>query len=249
MSNTNPPLILAHRGVTRYAPENSIEAIQKAVELGLHGIELDLRQTSDNQFVCFHDENVKRLTGVDKKISEMGSTHLRQLTLEAPSPDGTTSLSGRVAFLEDVLDLVSRDFLLNIEIKGPSWKTEDLQDKMIVPLRQRGLMKHALISSFFPIPLLRIKKIEPTIRIGILVHDTHLHMGKPGWMSRFLSPYSIHPEFHLATPGRIALWKDAGYAIFVWTVNDRETYDKFCEAEVNGVITDIPETLSEQPKD
>ena len=77
----------------------------------------------------------------------------------------------------------------------------------------------------------------------MLRHKTHWRLGKPGWTAHWLTPYSIHPQYELATPGRIALWKDAGYAVYVWTVNDRATFDKL--SAVDGVITDVPEILSQ----
>ncbi len=248
MPDKKQPLILAHRGATRYAPENSLEAIEKAITLGLPGMEIDLRQTADKQCVCFHDENLERLTGLDKKVSEVGSTHLRQLTLQSTAIDNETPLTGRIAFLEDVLERVPKEFLLNVEIKGSQWKKEDLASRLLLPIKRKGLLHQTLVSCFHPLPLLRLKKLEPAIKIGFLVHDTHLRLAQPGWATRWVKPYSIHPKQDLATPGRIALWKEAGYAIFVWTVNDRETFAELTEAEVDGVITDIPEELQQIAK-
>jgi len=240
------PTILAHRGVTNYAPENSLEAIQRTVELGIEGIEIDLRQTQDGNLVSLHDDNLMRVVGRDEKASEIPAKTLRQLTLRATSSNDNKTLTGTIAFLPEILEITRQMSLLNIELKGPTWKLDRLESKLIAPLRDNKMLERVVVSSFYHLSLLRLQRLAPELRTGMLLHPSQMRIGRPGWSARWLKLYSIHPPYTLATRENIAFWKNAGYAVYIWTVNERSSYKLCCEAGVDGVITDIPEELTRE---
>lgn len=240
------PTILAHRGATAYAPENSIEAIQKTVDLGLEGLEIDIRQTSDGGLVSFHDDNLMRLTGYNKKVADCSVKELRRLTLKIDDSNNKKPLTGACAFLPDILDITRGKLLLNIELKGPSWKIDSLQEDLIQPLVDQKMLDQVIISSFYHLPLLRIQRLKPSVRTGMLIHPSQMRIGRPGWSARWLNLYSIHPPHHLASGENIIFWKNAGYAVYVWTVNNVSDYKNLFEYGVDGIITDIPEELSKE---
>ncbi len=237
------PLIIAHRGATAYAPENSFEAIEKAVTLGLEGVEIDLRRTKDGQLVCFHDESVARLTGKKLKVSSLTAAQIGDMQFHTENPNGGLPLTGRPIFLSELLDLTRHKLMLNIEIKGSNWKADYLDSALLQPLMQRDMMEQVLVSSFYHLPLLRLQKLTSSIKTGFLIHPTQYRIGKPGWSSKWLHLHSIHPPFKLATRDRIEAWRAEGYAIYVWTVNDPAIYLELTRAGVDGIITDVPEEL------
>lgn len=240
------PLILAHRGLTHEAPENTYEAVARTVAQGLEGLEIDVRPTSDGELVCIHDDNAARLAGIDKQIIQMSSNELRQLTFERPRPDGEGVLRGRPLFLPELLDLTRGRLLLNIEMKGANWKPQLLQEKFVDPLRERDMTSQVIVSSFHYQPLMRLRRMAPEIRTGFLIHPARPRIGQPGWSARWLRLYSIHPPKGMVNPIRIAQWRRYGYSIFVWTVNDKKLYDQLSDWGIDGVISDVPEALRGQ---
>jgi glycerophosphoryl diester phosphodiesterase len=237
------PLILAHRGMTQEAPENTYESVVHTLDKGIDGLEIDIRPTADGELVCMHDDNAARLAGIDKKIIEMSSGEIRQLTIQRPSLDGKRALHGRPLFLPELLDLTCNHLLLNIEIKGSNWKSPFLLEKFIKPLRDRDMAGQVIVSSFHYQPLMRLRRIAPEIRTGFLIHPARPNIGQPGWSARWLRLYSIHPPKNMVNPLRIAKWRQYGYSIFVWTVNDKKLYDQLCDWGIDGVISDVPESL------
>jgi glycerophosphoryl diester phosphodiesterase len=238
------PLIIAHRGATAYAPENSYEAVEKAIELDLDAIEVDLRLTGDGHIVCFHDDNIMRITGLNRKISNITAKELRRIRLFFEGTSDNRFPQGRVLFLDDLLDLTKERILVNIELKGSNWTTEVLENKVLGAIQKRGMEKQILISSFFYNPLRRLQKMTAAVKTGLLIHPAHYRVRKTGRSSKWLDLHSIHPPYKIVTPERIAEWRDAGYAIYVWTVNEQNLYEKLTISGVDGIITDIPEELA-----
>lgn len=240
----NEPIILAHRGMTQAAPENTYEAVVQTMEKRIDGLEIDIRPTADGELVCMHDDNAARMAGIDKKIIEMSSAEIRRLTFERPSRNGTQTVRGRPLFLPELLDLTHKRLLLNIEVKGSNWKQQLMTEKFIKPLRERNMAQEVIVSSFHYQPLLRLRRLAPEIRTGFLIHPARPNIGQPGWSARWLRLYSIHPPKTMVNPLRIAKWRQYGYSIFVWTVNDKKLYDQLRDWGIDGVISDIPEQLS-----
>ena len=237
------PLILAHRGLTHIAPENTYEAVAAAVAHGVAGLEIDVRPTRDGQLVCIHDDNAARIAALDRRIADMSVDEIRKLTITRPHPDDGTMLTGRPLFYEELLELTRHKFLLNIEVKGGNWKSDFLAERLIEPLQQRDMMDQTIISSFHYQPLMRIRRIAASTRTGFLIHPASVRIGHPGWTARWLKLYSIHPPKNIVNPIRIQTWRKFGYSIFVWTVNDKKHYDQLCDWGVDGIISDTPETL------
>jgi len=239
----NQAIILAHRGLTDEAPENSYEAVANTVARGIAGLEVDVRASSDGKLFLCHDDNAARLCGLDKKFADMPAEEIRHLKWTRLSRDGQTKVEGRPLFFNDLLDMTRDKLLLNLEVKGGAWKSKLLQEKFIQPLIDRHMLGQVIVSSFLHQPLLQLRRIAPELKTGFIIHPSRFGPGQPGWTARWLKLYSIHPPKGLVTPTRIALWKRNGYTIFVWTVNEKKQYEQLCEWEVDGIISDVPERL------
>lgn len=227
------------------APENTFEAVQKTIELGVPGLEIDLRSSIDGQLYCFHDENLKRLCGVKGKPDHLTSEQLRQLKVHTTHDH--QKLQGRFLFLEELLDLSQGKVLLNIELKGSRrWTSNIVRHQLLAPIKARNMLNNVLFSSFFHAPLKRVLKMEPDAKAGFLIHPTHYRLGKPGWSSKWMKLFSIHPPVNLATPEHIESWKNQGYGVYVWTVNKMKEYEELTQLGVDGIITDIAEKFIER---
>lgn len=106
--------IFAHRGASLEAAENTMPAFQLALDLKADGIELDVQKTKDNQIVVTHDENLKRVTHVDKKVAESSYLEIKELNAAAFRKNESRT---HIPLLEEVLNLIkNKDILLNIEL-------------------------------------------------------------------------------------------------------------------------------------
>lgn len=183
--------IWAHRGCSQNYPENTLLAFQKAAELdGLTGIELDIQLTRDGYMVVFHDEKVDRTTDGKGWLRDYTLAELKQLKIDAG--DGKYE---SIPTMEEVLDLLDNrlkeGLFLNIELKNSVFPYEGMEKKIIELIRNRGLQKNVVYSSFSALSLEKIRSLEPEAEIGILdtkVSDC-LYKLKGGCGANALHPY------------------------------------------------------------
>lgn len=228
-------LIIAHRGDTQAGLENTLPAIESALKLGVDGIEVDLRLTGDGQVAVFHDEDLKRLGGIDERIECLPLSELRQTPLTDNS---------RIPGLEDLLELVRDRCLLNLEIKtGGRWYAPGdgrLEGRIAETLHRFSLADSILVSSFHPAPLWRMRRLLPHLRRGVLFESKY-------WMHRmalpFTSPFSINAPLSRVDPAFVRAVHDAGRRFLVWTVNGEDDMKMCLETGVDGLITDEPRRL------
>ncbi len=173
------PLILAHRGLVTHFQENTIEAVQAAVDSKhCDGTEFDVFLTKDNRVVLFHDENMKRLTGLDKDIYDMTWDDLKtvqvlpELEVDGGSRQYEKSLS--IPLLSDVLEEVKgKDFFINIELKAyyPSWKRRKLGRAVAKVLQQMDMMDQLVCTSFNFFMLYDLEKECRSVPSGFAYDD------------------------------------------------------------------------------
>ncbi|MBO5414431.1 MAG: hypothetical protein J6A17_02260 [Bacilli bacterium] len=214
-------LIIAHRGIhdNENIPENSILAFRKAIRNKLP-IEFDIHITKDNKLVVFHDDNLKRMTNVDKNIQELDFNEIRRLTL--------LDTNEKIPTLKEVLDLVSGKVLIDIEIKNTKKK------KLIVKLLLEELDNYngeVIIKSFNPIIMKKIKNTTNKYKLGLLltnssnsrllnkVYSTSIFL-------RYLKPDFIAINKRMLTKYYYKRIKDK-YSIFVWTIKKKEELNKY----------------------
>ena len=156
--------IMAHRGASAYAPENSLEAFALAIEMGAHGIELDIYETADSKLVIHHDNNIQRMTGVDAKISETDFATLR--TYNFVGDKGGKYGFVKIPEFREVLELFKpTDMTINIEMKEGSPDYIRAIDALV---REYGMENQVIYSSFDHFKLQRIKEINPGAYTGAL---------------------------------------------------------------------------------
>ncbi len=224
-------LIIGHRGASGTEPENTLRSFRKAVDVGADGIELDVHTCATGELVVIHDDTVDRTTDGSGKVSELSLDQLREL--DAGSGE-------RIPLLTEVLDLIGRRILVNIELKGDS--TAQGVSRIISSYLGRGYeTDDLLVSSFKPIELSDFISLEEDIRIGVLFED-HPEMyldfaGKIG-------AYSVHPRKDLVDPSLVRRSVDMGCRVLTWSVNDREEVDSLISMGVDGIFTDYPQYWS-----
>jgi glycerophosphoryl diester phosphodiesterase len=173
------PLILAHRGLVTEYQENTLSAVRGAMESDkCDGCECDVFLTKDNQVVLFHDENLKRVTGVDRNIYEMTWKDLQTLTVQRNiEVDGGLrqyEKEERIPLLSEVLEEIKgKDFFINIELKAykPRWSKRKTGREVAKVVRASATGNQAVCSSFDFFMLYSLEKENRTICSGFAYDD------------------------------------------------------------------------------
>ncbi len=226
-----PLLIIGHRGAKGHAPENTLISFQKALDLGVDGMELDVHLSADNQIMVIHDETVNRTTNGDGFVNQLSLQELKSLQIADEH---------QIPTLAEVLDLVDRKIFINIELKGKHTAKPVLTliEKYIATKNWR--YESFLISSFDWNALQEMHLLNPKIALGVLTEtDVDLAIG----FAQFIKAKSIHPYFHLLDKENTMLMQQKGFQVFPWTVNEPEDIQKIKSYTVNGIITDFPDRI------
>lgn len=231
----NPkPLIIAHRGATKQATENSMKAFEEAYQIGADGIELDIHLTQDGHLVVTHDENVKKYTGENIDVCRVSLAKIKSLNLKGGE---------KIPTLNEVLDAFAKKFsVINIEVKLSTPFTNGVEKKLVELLRQFNLSENIYISSFNIFCLLRIKKQAPYLKTGYLI-------GKDNWFIqwnpciRLCQVHTINVQNKWCRQERLKKYQQLGKDIWVWTVNDPQEMRLWIERGVSAIITDDADKL------
>ncbi len=224
-------LNIGHRGAKGHVAENTLESFQKAIELGVHGIELDVHLSADGQIIVIHDETIDRTTNGNGAVRDHSL-----LVLQTHQIDRRF----RIPVLADVLELANRKVLVNIELKvfetaGP---VVDLIEKYV--LEKNWRYDDFLISSFDWVALEKVRALHAEIPLGVLT-STDLDLAVA--FAKVIRAETIHPYYHLLTAENVASMHAHGLRVFAWTVNEFEDLQLIRSLGVDGIITDFPDRL------
>jgi glycerophosphoryl diester phosphodiesterase len=168
------PLIIAHRGASRKAPENTLAAFSRAIDDGADGIELDVRLTADNRVVVFHDSRLERTTDGAGKIERCSSDELKGLS--AGSWFHPVFRGEPIPTLDDALELIRRRVGVNIELKsdrlrGPAPTPKAAIVHEVLKIIRRHRAEHLVLLSSFHHRLVKLaQSLRPGIATGFLYH-------------------------------------------------------------------------------
>jgi glycerophosphoryl diester phosphodiesterase len=147
----NRPLIFAHRGASKVAPENTLPAFEAAILSGADGVELDVQYSSDGHLMVIHDLTLERLTNGIGRVTAQPVATLR--SLDAGSHFGPEFAGTRIPRLGDVLDLLKDRLLVNVELKVPDTSSVSMGADVVAAVRAHGMADQVVISSFNPFAL------------------------------------------------------------------------------------------------
>jgi len=232
------PLIIAHRGVKAYAPENTMASFQLAVESKADGVEFDIKLTKDGEIIIIHDLTVDRTTNGTGRVKDFSLAEIQKL--DAGNFFSAKFIGEPIPLLSDVLKNLPSHFIINIEITNYGSVFDGLAKKAVNLVKELGVEKHVIFSSFFPTNLLITKKNAPEIPVAILANA-----GLSGWLSRSnlisgISPQYVHPYLSDVNKNFVDRQHDMGRKVNVWTVNDPGEIERLANIKVDGIITDDP---------
>jgi glycerophosphoryl diester phosphodiesterase len=231
------PWIVAHRGASGHAPENTFAAFQRAVELGSMFIETDLHLTRDARFVTIHDPNLERTTNGRGAVREHSLAELRQL--DAGMWYDRQFMDERIPTLEEILDFArKRDVVFYLEIKYDSaW---GMHHALVSALQGSDTAARTIVLSFDPATLRELRKLDSAIMMGLLVEGAP---GDPVKAALDVGARQICPRWDMVTPALVERAHRADLHVVAWTVNDVEKMRDAVAAEVDGIMTDLPDRL------
>jgi glycerophosphoryl diester phosphodiesterase len=238
LSTLPTPAIIAHRGYSILAPENTITAFKLAINHNADGIELDAKLSSDGRVVIIHDQTVDRTTDDHGPISSFTLKELQ--AMDAGSHFDKTFKGEKIPSLDEVLYRFGDKTFINIELTNYSDPFNNLPLIVANLLLSNGLIHNILISSFNPIALFKFHQILPDVSLGFLILP-----GKKGFWARTISnilvPYdSLNIEFNDMSEEFTKRVHSQNKRIFVYTVNNADDIKKMARYKVDGIITDDP---------
>jgi glycerophosphoryl diester phosphodiesterase len=217
-------LVIAHRGASADALENTLEAFDLAIAQGADMIETDLHLLRDGAIALYHDDAIGRVP--------LGRLTLDELREHRP----------RVPTLEEALDACGERIAFNLEIKCPkAGAYPGLEARVLEELRRRGLLARTLFSCFDDDVLATLRSLDPSARIGLLASART--SGRLVERAGRLRAEAIHLNASIATPRRIAALHGAGFRVYVYTVDDPGEQDALLRRGVDGLFTNRPGPL------
>lgn len=232
---------IAHRGASGRYPENSRLAFENAIAAGADMIELDCQLTADGHVVVFHDEGLGRTTGARGKVKGKTLAQLRKLDI---GKWRKAAFRGeKIMTLEEVLELFAGRVDLCLEIKNVAGAPPGIEIQLLFILSHYDYLERTVISSFDLRSLARVRELAPEAALG-LIYGTKC-LADPLAVAAELGASSIHVEKRLAQrPFLDRAWQ-AGFDVYVWTVNDLREIEAFIDLGVQGIVSDYPEKLSQ----
>ncbi len=224
--------IVAHRGKTSLVKsENTIEAFQKAIELGIEQIEFDIRMTQDERTICYHDPTIDGMA-----IKDLPYDRLLAIS---------RSKGFEIPLFEDILKLCRDRIALDIELKE-----EGYEERIVALTTQYFSYSNFVIKSFNDATVRKVKNLDPQIKVGILLGKIAKKHPIIGIFSEFFPEYRIFktgadfvaPNFRLLKLGFTWRMKLLNREVYVWTVNEEWRLAKLIgNRDIAAIITDRPE--------
>jgi glycerophosphoryl diester phosphodiesterase len=234
-------LLLAHRGASADAPENTLDAFSEAVRQGADGVELDAMVCGSGEVVVCHDERLDRLARLPWEVRTTAYWKLQRA--DVGTPQGFAP--ARIPLLDEVLDALPAHFLINIELKCDRFDDGGLARKVAELVTRRGLAERVVISSFNPLCLFRLAAAAPSLRRGFLIDPDKPWAPQAYVLSPLVSSHSVHPFHEACTPERVAEWNKAGLRVAVWTVDEPVRARALEAMGISYLITNRPRALRE----
>jgi glycerophosphoryl diester phosphodiesterase len=236
-------LNIAHRGASGYAPENTIAAFDKALEMNADYIEFDVQMSKDGRIIAIHDHTVDRTTNGTGIVKEMTIKELQRL--DAGSWFHHAYQNQHIPTLEEVLDRYRHKRIgFLIEIKNPECYPE-IEVEVASVIKNAKNKNSIIVQSFNQQAIKRFGKYAPFIPTGILLNAWSNPIIEE--LKKFESyVHYLNPHYSLVDIDLIRKIKEHNKKVFPWTVNDRRTVQYLKNLNVDGIVTNYPDLLHEK---
>lgn len=231
-------LVWAHRGASGYAPENTMAAFEKAVEMKADGIELDVQMTKDGELVVIHDETIGRVSDGNGWVKDFHYAKLVKYNFNRTHPEYERA---EIPTLEEVYGLIKPTGLtVNVELKTGIVFYPEIEERVLDLTARMGMEERVLYSSFNHYTIRKIKELDPGAQTGMLYSDGIIN---PVSYGHYVAEAdALHPAlYNLQFPGFMEECRRHCRKVHVWTVNEESYMRMVCEQRVDAMITDYPD--------
>ncbi|TWT57489.1 Glycerophosphoryl diester phosphodiesterase [Thalassoglobus neptunius] len=223
-------LIIAHRGASGSAPENTMASVRKAIEEHADQVEIDVQETADGEVVVFHDSDFMKVSRVNLKLWDATLEKLSEIDIGSHfSPDFS---SERVPTLKEVLETCSGHAVVNIELKYYG-HDQDLERKVAQIVEETGMAESVVLMSLKLKAVKKMKSLRPDWTVGLLTATAI------GDLTRLEADF-LAVNSGLVSHTFVDRAHERGKAVYCWTVNDPIQMSLMMSQGVDGIITDFP---------
>ena len=251
-------LVFAHRGFGDHAPDNSLYAVERALEAGMDGVDVDGQLTQDGELVIFHDLSVDRLTSDTGRVRDKTLQQMLALDL---GPHYDSLISGAyVRTFEDFVRTMKGRGILMVELKVTGLAPTGIEQRAVEIIRRHAAYEDVVLSSFNPLVLYRLKRLDPDVRTALIFMDTN-------WNPELIAeikegdvvdlPWPLRQEFirralrKIVRPDLLSINHEVdeavidrllarGWPVFIWTPNGEGDIRHALAKRPYGVISDQP---------
>lgn len=233
------PIIFAHRGASAHAPENTLAAFELALAQNADAIELDVKLSADGQVMVIHDTTVNRTTGSHGRVTDLSLAQLK--SLDAGSFFSSQYSGEKIPTLQEVFEAVGQRIFINVELTNYNTPRDRLVETVCALVKDLGLQKHVMFSSFFASNLSKARAYLPDVPRGLLAFSGLLGAWARSFGFAFGRYQALHPNIQDVTPQQIQRVHRLQRRIHVWTVNAPQDMRRLFQWRVDAVFTDDPQ--------
>ena len=220
--------ITAHRGASRVAPENSMAAFKEADKMGVNYVELDVHISKDGYIYVMHDDNLKRMLGLNNRSDEVKFKDIKDLPLSSTFSD---YLDEHVPLLEDVLKWYkNKNFILNIELKPINNQYEELDKKVLDLIKKYNIQDKCVVASFNINAINYMHELDNTLN--------YVYLGYQYNNINYINIYSIN--YAGITRELVNDLHKNNKTIYAWTVDNKDIIESMISMGVDNIITNDP---------
>ncbi len=229
--------IIAHRGASKYAPENTMPAFELAYQMNADGIETDIQLTKDGVPILIHDEELGRTTNGFGFVKDYELYELQKL--DAGMYFSKKFIGTRILTLDEFLQWAKdKPLYLNLELKNNKIDYEDIEIKVLDAIYKYKLKDRTTISSFNAASIQRLRRLDKSIDIALLRSRSH---GNLAHYAKGLGASSLHIRYNLLNKALVKSSEVLNLPIRVYTVNRSINIWKCLKLNIDGIITDMPD--------
>jgi glycerophosphoryl diester phosphodiesterase len=219
-------LKIGHRGARAYEPENTLRSFQKAIELGVNAVELDVRRTRDDQLVVIHNANVNKTTDGNGSVNELTLNEIKGFVTEKGE---------KVPTLEEALQFLGKRVTILVELKETG-----IEEQVLNLVHKKGLTENIIIISFHEDALRKVRELDPEIITGLI----YVRHKNPVQTALNLNAQYMLPLYRFTHSANIKKAHENGLKVIVWTINTAEEVAEYKKKGVDGIASDKPEILN-----
>jgi glycerophosphoryl diester phosphodiesterase len=228
-------MVIAHRGASSYAPENTLAAFDLALQMGVRHIELDVALTSDSHTVVVHDDKVDRTTDGRGLVTSHTLAALREL--DAGAWFGAQFAGERIPLFEEVLARYNGRAHIHTEIKG---KSPSLSQRTADLIRKHGMERQVTVTSFQSVRLEEMRACAPELPMGWLVREVNDSIIA---QAHAIGVTQLCPRADTVTPELVHRLHAEGFVARAWGVSTEELMQRAVEAGIDGMTVNFPDKL------